>query len=73
MIIIDAIDGDWARIELNGEVITIPSTLLPEGATEGAILTLSLCDSGETDLQRENEDRLKRLQERDNGEMNIEL
>lgn len=73
MIVIDAIDGDWARIELGGKVITIPSQLLPSGAQEGATLALSLCDNGGADLQRDNQERLKRLQERDDGEMNIEL
>ena len=73
MIVIDAIDGDWARLELNGEVITVPTKLLPEGALEGAVLALTLCDNGASDLHRENEERLKRLQERDDGEMNIEL
>ena len=73
MIVIDAIDGDWARLEVGGEIITVPARLLPDGAKEGAFLALSLCDNGEADLQRENEERLKRLQERDDGEMNIEL
>ena len=73
MIVIDAIDGEWARLEVAGEVITVPSKLLPDGALEGAVLSLSLCDNGGADLQRENEERLKRLQERDDGEMNIEL
>lgn len=73
MIVIDAIDGEWARIEVEGETITIPTKILPEGAREGAFLALSLCDGGGADLQQENADRLKRLQERDNGEMNIEL
>ena len=36
MIVIDAIDGDWARLELDGEIITVPTKLLPEGALEGA-------------------------------------
>jgi len=73
VIVIDAIDGDWARLEIDGEIITVPSKLIPDGASEGAVLTLSLCDNGGADLQRENEERLKRLQQRDDGEMNIEL
>ena len=73
MIVIDRIEDPIAILEVNGETLEIPAVVLPKGATEGSVLQLILCDNEATRLQRENEERLKRLRERDSGDMNIEL
>ena len=73
MIVIDRIEGHVAILEINGETVDVPATLLPDGAKEGDRLQLALCDNDGTQLQRENEERLQRLRERDSGDMNIEL
>ncbi len=73
MIVIDRIENTVAIVEINGETIDVPLRLLPEGAKEGDHLKLILCDNKESHLQRENEERLKRLRERDSGDMNIDL
>ncbi len=73
MIVIDRIEGHVAILEINGETVDVPATLLPHGAKEGDRLQLALCDNGGTQLQRENEERLQRLRERDSGDINIEL
>ena len=73
MIVIDRIENTIAILEVNGETLEIPAAVLPQGAEEGSVLQLTLCDDEATRLQRENEERLKRLRERDSGDMNIEL
>ena len=73
MIVIDRIEGHVAILEINGETVDVPAGLLPDGAKEGDRLQLALCDNDGTHLQRENEERLQRLRERDSGDMNIEL
>lgn len=73
MIVIDRIEGKRAIIEIDGEPLDIPVSALPEGASEGDILKFEACDEQGADLQRENEERLKRLRERDSGDMKIEL
>ena len=73
MIVIDRIENAVAIVEIDGETIDIPLKLLPAGVKEGDLLKLILCDNEETHLQKENEERLKRLQERDSGDMNIDL
>ena len=40
--IVDGIEEGMARIEVDGKrIITVPAYLLPDGATEGQILTVS--------------------------------
>ena len=73
MIVVDRIEGLRAILEIDGELVEIPSSILPEGTSEGSNLKLDICDNQGADLQRENEERLKRLRERDSGDMNIEL
>ena len=73
MIVIDRIESARAILEINGETVDVPVSLLPNGAKEGDLLQFEMCDNGGTHLQRENEERLKRLRERDSGDMNIEL
>ena len=38
MIVVDRIEGTRAVLEVDGAVVEIPSSALPEGAGEGAIL-----------------------------------
>ena len=42
LLFIDAIEGDRARVLMGIEAFTVPTRLLPEGATEGSWLRLSL-------------------------------
>jgi hypothetical protein len=73
MIVIDRIEGKRAVLEVDGETVEFPASALPDDAHEGDILRLNRCDNAGTNLQRENEERLKRLRERDSGDMDIEL
>ena len=73
MIIIDRIESDRAILELNGEMIEIPCSELPNGSKEGDILVLSVNTEAVGNLKKDNEDRLKRLRERDPGDMEIDL
>jgi len=73
MIVIDRIESHSAILEIDGENVDVPVALLPKNAKEGDILKLVLCDNAATQLQRENEERLERLRERDSGDMKIEL
>jgi len=73
MIVIDRIESDSAVLEVVGKTVDVPVALLPENAKEGDVLKFVLCDNGATHLQRENEERLERLRERDSGDMKIEL
>jgi hypothetical protein len=73
MIIIDRIESAIAILEIDGETFEFPASALPDGAQEGDALVLAVARKIGTDLQRENEERLKRLRERDSGDKNIEL
>ena len=61
----DRFEGDWAVLELDGQVFNVPKFLLPPEAREGDALRLSLeVDPSSTRGQREKirslEDRLFR-------------
>jgi hypothetical protein len=73
MIIIDRIENDRAIVEIGGEMIEIPRSELPNGAKEGDVLVLSVNTEAVGNLKKDNEDRLKRLRERDPGDMEIDL
>ena len=73
MIVIDRIESNTAILEVDGKTVDIPVALLPENVKEGDVLKLVLCDNAASHLQRENEERLERLRERDSGDMKIEL
>jgi hypothetical protein len=73
MIVIDRIEGKRAILEMNGEMVEIPSHILPSGSSEGAFLSLNLCDDAAADMQRDNEERLARLREQDSGDMEIDI
>jgi len=73
MIIIDRIENDRAIVEIGGEMIEIPCSELPNGSKEGDVLVLSLNTEAVGNLKKDNEDRLKRLRERDPGDMEIDL
>ena len=73
MIVIDRIESAIAILEIDGKTVEVPASILPKGCKEGDALKLELCDNDASQLQRENEERLQRLRERDSGAMNIEL
>ena len=65
MLIVDRFEGDWAVLELDGQVFNVPRLLLPAEAREGDALRLSLeVDPSSTQDRREKirslEDRLFR-------------
>ncbi len=41
MMIIDRFEGDYAICEENGQMISIPSNMLPNGCREGSIIQLT--------------------------------
>jgi hypothetical protein len=73
MIVIDRIENDRAIVEIGGEMIEIPCSELPNGSKEGDVLVLSVNSVGVGNMKKDNEDRLKRLRERDPGDMEIDL
>jgi len=73
MIVIDRIENDRAIVEIGGEMIEIPRSELPNGSTEGDILVFAVDTEAVGNLKKDNEDRLKRLRERDPGDMEIDL
>ena len=73
MIIVDRIEGTRAVIEVDGEMIDIPASVLPNDATEGTHLAFQTCDKDVENLKKENEERLQRLRDSDPGDMNIDL
>ena len=73
MIVIDAIDGAVARLEIEGSMVTVSVELLPEGAKEGDILQLSPSDTDASEMTEESAARLERLRKRDDGANNIDL
>ena len=73
MIVVDRIEGSLAILEIDGETIEITKSALPEGCTEGSVLTLALCDNHGAEMQRDNEERLARLRASDPGDMEIDI
>ena len=73
MITIDRIEGSYAIIDVNGETVEIPLSLLPPNVAEGMALKLVLNDEDSSTLGRENEERLARLKAEDPGDMEIDL
>jgi len=73
MITIDRIEGSYAIIDVNGETVEVPLSLLPPNVAEGMALKLVLNDEDSSTLGRENEERLARLKAEDPGDMEIDL
>ena len=73
MIAVDRIEGEIAVLDVHGVTIDVPLSELPKGLFEGAQLNLVLCDKDSSTLTQENEDRLRRLQTLDPGDMEIDL
>tara|TARA_B100000575_G_scaffold277199_1_gene263310 strand:- start:241 stop:462 length:222 start_codon:yes stop_codon:yes gene_type:complete len=73
MITIDRIEGSYAIIDVNGETVEVPLSLLPPNVAEGMALKLVLNNEDSSTLRRENEERLARLKAEDPGEMEIDL
>ena len=73
MIVIDRIENSRAVLEIDGEMVEIPASVLPSGSSEGDFLDLRLCDNQKAHMQRENEERLARLRAQDAGDMEIDI
>jgi hypothetical protein len=59
-IAVDRIEGDRAILDVGGETVEIPASLLPEGAGEGSVLTLSLAPAVERTAAEARLERLRR-------------
>lgn len=55
MIVVDRVEGDRAVLEVDGEFVDVPASVLPAGAVEGSVLVFGLGDASA---------RLARAQER---------
>ena len=76
MIVVDRVDGDRAILEVDGEIVEIPASALPDGAKEGTWLSLVANDNDRTEEHAkkiEAEARLERLRRRDDGAESIDL
>jgi len=73
MITIDRIEGSFAIIDIQGNTIEVPVSVLPSSAREGTVLKLVLSDEDSSTLVRENKERLARLKAEDPGDMEIDL
>jgi|GEM_PF-1688193 len=75
MIVVDRIEGSIAVLEMAGELVEVPSHLLPEGTAEGDLLEFSpqSSDGLETDAKRQAVERVERLRASDPGDMEIDL
>lgn len=73
MIAVDRIEGQIAILDVMGETVEIPVSLLPPDSNEGDVLTLTRVENGKDMLDRENKARLERLRSRDPGDMEIDL
>ncbi len=72
MIVIDRIDDDIAVLEFDGQMIEIPSSVLPEDSKEGDILGFVKLDNSE--ILQEGKDRIERLKAMSNiGSGEIDL
>lgn len=52
MLIIDRFDGEWAIIEYDGQIFSLPRSLLPESAKEGDVVKLSVVIDYEATSER---------------------
>ena len=73
MIAVDRIEGQIAILDVMGETVEIPVSILPPDTNEGDVLTLTRVENGKDMLDRENKARLERLRSRDPGDMEIDL
>jgi hypothetical protein len=73
MIAVDRIEGQIAILDVMGETVEIPVSMLPPDTNEGDVLTLTRVENGKDMLDRENKARLERLRSRDPGDMEIDL
>ena len=73
MIAVDRIEGQIAILDVMGETVEIPVSLLPPDTNEGDVLTLNRVENGKDIQDRENKARLERLRARDPGDMEIDL
>jgi len=73
MIVIDRIEGERAIVEIGGEIVEIPRSELPNGSKEGDVLLFAANPEAVENMKKDNEERLKRLRERDPGDMEIDL
>ena len=73
MIAVDRIEGQIAILDVMGETLEIPVSLLPPDTNEGDVLTLNRVENGKDIQDRENKARLERLRARDPGDMEIDL
>ena len=75
MIVVDRIEGPIAVLEMGGEFVEVPCSVLPEGTAEGDLLEFSAKsgDGLETDAKRQAVERVERLRASDPGDMEIDL
>ena len=73
MITIDRIEGSYAIIDVNGETVEVPLSLLPPNVGEGMALKLVLNNEDSSTLRRVNEERRARLKAEDPGDLEIDL
>ena len=72
-IIIDRIENDLAIVESGTKSFSIPILLLPDGAKEGDSFTITFASIDNENTQKEAQERLDRLKERDPGDDIIDL
>jgi hypothetical protein len=68
---IDRIEGSRALLDFEGEIIEVPRSALPEGATEGSVLVFAI--ASDADKRREAEARLARLRAGSPDDKEIDL
>jgi len=73
MIAVDRIEGKMVILDVLGETVEIPLSVLPPDTKEGDVLTLTRVENGKDMQDRENKARLERLRARDPGDMEIDL
>ena len=71
--VIDRIEGDIAIVEFGDITFEIPSSVLPEEAKEGSVISLSVHPPEMENQDKEAKERLARLQARDSGDEIIDL
>ena len=64
MIIIDRIEGDMAVLEIEGATYHVPASALPDGASEGSALRLTLEPATRASREAQAKARLERLKKR---------
>ena len=57
MLIIDRFEGNYAVVEINSEMISIPKSVLPSNAKEGDVLKI-IIDDNETDKRKKHIENL---------------